>query len=52
MGHIKEPKNVNFTVIPVDYTEEQRKITSDAIKKHKQKIANRKARLRKIKELA
>jgi len=42
MGHIKEPKNINFVVTPIDYTEEERKITSEAIKKYKQKIAKQK----------
>jgi len=42
MAHIKEPRNINFVVNPIEYTEEQRKITSDAIKLYKQKIAKRK----------
>jgi len=42
MGYIKEPKNVSFHVIPIDYTEEEQKITSEAIKKYKQRISKRK----------
>lgn len=40
MGHIKEPKGVDFIIESKPLTEEERKEISDFIRKDKAKLAN------------
>jgi len=42
MGHIKEPKGVDFIIESKPLTEEERKKISDFIRKDKAKLTNRK----------
>jgi hypothetical protein len=46
MGHIKEPKGVDFVIASEPLTDKARKEISEFIHNHKRKAANKKVRAR------
>jgi hypothetical protein len=49
MGHIKEPKGVDFIIESKPLTDEERKIISDFIRKDKEKLTAKGNAVRRIK---